>query len=414
MFIAHPLNQRRPRALHAVRGSRRELGQSPKATSDRCMEEGQPSRQVHAAPRWELAQSPPRTASAVDVLQKENLVVKLLQKGVPKYLVSIINNYLTERYGYVHFGQSRSKVLEIRAGCIQGSVLGPILFNILVSDLGDTVSPFQTVAYADDAYVVITGKTHSELENNFRLTLTKHLSWLKDIGMVCNVSKTEIMVLSNQSVKVDLNGTNIESQNSLKVLGITYDSNLKWDLHVEKIIKKCRSFMYGLRYLRRHLNISDLNRILKAQVVSVLSYGAPAWFHRLNYHLRLKIRSAYYHIIRVLIRDFRFKLNRKGLLKTSGMEDLDTILEKRTSCFIFKILNCLEPTNLTAIFISKSYSNDRIADKLTFFDTSHTRVGRACLSNNLHKIVSGWNFPWLSLTPAEFKSCLAAQLRVTV
>jgi len=96
------------------------------------------------------------------------------------------------------------------------------------------------------------------------------------------------------------------------------------------------------------------------------------------------------------------------------MEDLDIILQKRSSCFIFKVIKCLEPTNITAIFISKSYSNERIPDKLKFFDTSHSRIGKSCLSNNLVNIVSGWKFPWLDSSLDEFKSRLAAQFQGAV
>jgi len=347
--------------------------------------------------------------AAFDVLQKEKLVSKMTQKGIPKYLIRIIHNYLSDRFGFVQFGLSKSRLHEIRAGCIQGSVLGPILFNILISDLSDVISPSETVAYADDAYIIVTGNSHADLENNLNSTLARHLDWLKNTGMICSISKTEIMVLGNQIIQINIDGSDIKSQSHLKVLGITFDSNLKWDMHVENTVNKCRSLLYSLRYLRRHLNVKDLSKIVKAQIVSILSYGSPAWYHRLNYHLRLKIRSTYYHIIRVLVRDFQFELNRKGLLRAIGMEDLDTILQKRSSCFIFKIINCLEPTNLTHIFISKSYSNERTPEKITFFDTSRTRIGKACLSNNLVKIVAGWNFPWLGTSITEFKSHLAAQ-----
>lgn len=273
------------------------------------------------------------------------------------------------------------------------------------------VSPHRAVAYADDSYIVITGTSPSDLEENFKSTLNRHMNWLSRIGMVCNVSKTEIMVLGDQKIKITIEGSEIESKENLKVLGMTLDSKLSWNTHVEHTVGKCRSFLYGLRYLRKHLSIKEIAKILKAQIVSVITYGAPVWYHRINYAERLKLRSVYYHIIRVMVRDFQLRLNRSGLLRASGMEDLDIIMQKRTSCFVFKILHFMNPTNLISTFISKSYSNDRAPDKLVFFDTSRSKMGKACISNNLCKIVSGWNFQWLSNTPDQFKTLLSAQFQ---
>jgi len=335
------------------------------------------------------------------------------QKGVPNYLIKVIHSYLSDRFGYVQLRQTRSRVLNIKAGCIQGSVLGPILFNILVSELDKIVSPNKTVAYADDAYIIISAKNPNNLEQHLNTTLNKHLSWLKDIGMICNAAKTEIMVLGDLSITTNLDGAIINSQNTLKVLGVMFDSALKWNNNTQKIISKCRSYLYGLRYLRRHLNITEIAKILKAQIVSIMTYGAPAWYHRIDYTSRLKLRSTYYHIIRVMLRDFNRKMNRSGLLKASGMENIDNIMSKRTSCFAFKLIHDLNPTNLTSIILSKSYCNERSPEYLSFFDTSQRKIGKACLSNQLPKIVKDWKFPWLSCSLNEFKNNLAAQFNKT-
>jgi len=258
------------------------------------------------------------------------------------------------------------------------------------------------------------GSDISNLENNLKLTLNKHMTWLNEIGMVGNSSKTEIMILGSEQSIIEIGNTPIETLNKLKVLGTIVDSELKWDINTEKIVSRCRSFLYGLRYLRRTLNLEDMARLLKAQVISVITYCAPVWFHRLSYRSRMRLRSIYFHIIRVIVRDFDYKLNRRGLLRAMKMEDLDTIMNKRTSCFVFKILYHLQPTNLTGIFLSKCYSNARTPEKLAFFDTSRGLIGRACLSNGLRKIVSEWDFPWLNLEPNIFKQQLAAQLSNSV
>lgn len=48
-------------------------------------------------------------------------------------------------------------------GCVQGTILEPILFNIYTSELHVIVSPGYLVSYADDSYVTITGRSADEL-----------------------------------------------------------------------------------------------------------------------------------------------------------------------------------------------------------------------------------------------------------
>jgi len=91
------------------------------------------------------------------------------------------------------------------------------------------------------------------------------------------------------------------------------------------------------------------------------------------------------------------------------MEDIDTILLKRTSVFIFNILHNLCPTTLTGIFLSKSYFNDRQPDQLAFFDTSLNKNGKKCISNHIRDYVNQWNFKWLNLTAYSFKQKLREQ-----
>jgi len=70
--------------------------------------------------------------------------------------------------------------------------------------------------------------------------------------------------------------------------------------------------------------------------MSRLTYAAPIWSHRINFKSKAKLRSIYYKIIRTMIRDFDFKLNRSTELRIIGMEDIDKILFNRTSYFVLR------------------------------------------------------------------------------
>jgi len=98
-----------------------------------------------------------------------------------------------------------------------------------------------------------------------------------------------------------------------------------------------------------------MQKVFKAQVISKMTYGAAVWSHRINYSLRAQLRSAYYKILRVLLRDFDMKLNRSTMARMMGQEDIDRILFKQTSTILFKLITLINPTDLATTVLSKSY-----------------------------------------------------------
>jgi len=79
----------------------------------------------------------------------------------------------------------------------------------------------------------------------------------------------------------------------------------------------CGSFLFTMRYIRKHLTAKDTIKILKAQLVSVMTYGAPRWSVSLSYSQRARLRSVYFHSIRTVLKDFNFNLSKTLLLRKS-------------------------------------------------------------------------------------------------
>lgn len=347
--------------------------------------------------------------AAFDLLRKESLLNILIKKGINLDIIRAIYSYLTNRQGYVQIGDNRSIVEDIKTGCIQGSVIGPVLYNIYTSEIEEVIYPCKSVIYADDSYIIVSGKSTEEVSRLLEITISNHFKHLESIGMICNLAKTELIVFGAEKMEIEIGNSVIKSSECMKVLGVLIDNKLSWENHVAKVLSSCRSQLFSLRYLRKHLDIKDTIRVLKSHIVSKITYCSPVWYNSLKFNLKAKIRSLYYHFIRVILRDFDFNLSRPLMLRKSGMENLDTIFFKRSSVFIFKLIHNLEPTRLAIDLISRSYQNERHTGRLTFFDISNSRIGKLSILNKAKYITDNWNFEWLSMTPENFKNTLKQQ-----
>lgn len=100
--------------------------------------------------------------AAFDTVWHEGLVYKLIIIDAPLYLIHIIKNFLKQRSFYIDIHIQ----LHILAGVPQGSVLGPILFNIYTHDIPQ-VSDCKLSFFSDDAAIYTTGKNIQNYINIF-------------------------------------------------------------------------------------------------------------------------------------------------------------------------------------------------------------------------------------------------------
>jgi len=349
--------------------------------------------------------------AAFDLLRKEVLVEILVKKNVPVGMIRLIFEYLSDRWGFVQLANERSCVRSIRVGCVQGSILGPILFNIYTSELISIVSPWHLVSYADDSYVTVEGETSDDLYKNFSDVFVKHNVWLKQIGMISNMSKTEVLVLNQpDEVTIRVGEETIRTSKVIKVLGMWLDCNLKWGTQIEKSIKKARSLGFALRYLNRFLNVKEMRKVFVSHFVSKLLYGCPVWGSSITFNQRAALNSVYYKQIRLILHDHDYKLNRTRLANKLGVVALNRALTNRISVFVFSVYTSQHPDILFSELLVSTYHNDRAPGRLVVLKGSSSMAGRLSIVNIAYSVINKLNFDWLDLSKLAFKQQLALHL----
>ena len=158
-------------------------------------------------------------------LDHELLIAKLEAYGFDKESLTYVYSYLLTR-------KHRTKInncqwADTTSGVPQGSILGPLLFNININNIYYFVDKSDLADYADDTTlhtVVIT----MLLQRCFSL-----INWFKDNYLQMNPAKCKL-IISNRDKDLSLIIDNdfIECSKSVKLLGVTIDNKLDFNEHI--------------------------------------------------------------------------------------------------------------------------------------------------------------------------------------
>ena len=113
----------------------------------------------------------------------------------------------------------------------------------------------------------------------------------------------------------------LESVDAHKVLGVTIQSNLKWDLHINEVVAKASKRLHILRVLKRGgVPPADLLKVYFAFIRSVLEYCCPVWHHTLPVKLSDSIERVQKRALRIIFP----MLHYQEALATTGCVPLHT------------------------------------------------------------------------------------------
>ena len=125
-------------------------------------------------------------SKAFDVIQYPILLSKLRAYGMDDKICALIRNHLSGRTRRVKVGDTFSTWESVKRGVPQGSVLGPMLFNIFINDLFFPVKKAKLNAYADDHPVYYSHVDPAALDECVSLDVGVANQWYHENGMLVN------------------------------------------------------------------------------------------------------------------------------------------------------------------------------------------------------------------------------------
>jgi len=204
--------------------------------------------------------------------------------GIRGSVLSWFTSYLKDRTLSVKIHEYTSSPMCLQYGVPQGSVLGPILFNLYTTPLSSLISshPLDHELFADDSqmYTCFTPNSYSDAVCCLQQTFQSVSSWMSANFLALNPSKTEFMLFGTPQQLLKLkdpclsisSDISIAPISSVKNLGVVFDKHLSFHEHITKISQACFFHIRDLRRIRPYLSLATATTIGAALVQSKLDY----------------------------------------------------------------------------------------------------------------------------------------------
>ena len=219
-------------------------------------------------------------SKAFDCLSHNLLIAKLHAYGMSLTSLKLVFSYLNNRYQRVKMNGTYSSFTKICYGVPQGSILGPLLFNIFLNDLFMFLPSNNVISYADDNTPFCIGKDSVEVLSSLEETSKILLDWFQINSMKANPDKCHFLISDVEDHEILIGDILVQNSESEKLLGIKLDRHLNFDSHIENLCKKASQKVNALSRIAPLMKFEQRRLIMNSFINSHFSYCPIVWmFH---------------------------------------------------------------------------------------------------------------------------------------
>ena len=125
-------------------------------------------------------------------------------------------------------------------GVPQGSILGPFVFNMFLADLFLMHSDTDIVNFADDDTSYLSAKNVQDVIESQEQTSVSLFRWFENNLLNGNADKCHFLVSASQEINLNVNNFEIKSSDCEKLLGVKFDSKLRFDQYITDLYRRAR------------------------------------------------------------------------------------------------------------------------------------------------------------------------------
>ena len=241
-------------------------------------------------------------SKAFDSLNHELLIAKLNAYNFDDSVLKLLLNYFDNRKQCVKINNEFSSWKEIKSGVPQGSILGPLLFNIYINDLFYLIDNAIIANYADDNTPYLTNESLEILISNLEIKINTLNNWFKSNYLSSNDDKNTLLVTNSNPVSANVGNEVIKSSISVKLLGITLDSKLTFKDHVIKMCKKISNKIHAFGRVAKYMDSKNTKLIMQTFIENEFNYCPLIWMMH-NRTLNNKINKLHERALRIALDD---------------------------------------------------------------------------------------------------------------
>ena len=308
-------------------------------------------------------------SAAFDTVDHDLLLHILMKEiGLRGTVLKWFESFLKGRSQRIRLGSIVSDEIIIKFGVPQGSVLGPVLFNLYIRSIYRFVQAlnFNIFGYADDHQILKQFKPVNQgvtLLSQLKDCFKEVKLWMRKYYLAMNDSKTQIIVFGPTSVlnEITINGLNIGCDTTIrfvstvKNLGIYMDAALTMKDHITELKKKCFLTLRNLKKIRFLLTTSQVKTIVNSLVISCLDY-CNSMFYGVSQHLMHQLQLIQNACAKAITGKYKYDHMDNDLNKLHWLSVRKRVVFK--ICLLsYKAVNGLAPKYLNDMFNYAHYGH---------------------------------------------------------
>ena len=218
---------------------------------------------------------------AFDCVDHNILIDKLHKIGVTGKMLDWFKSYLDHRYQAVKIRETISEFFSVTSGVPQGSNLGPLLFIMFINDLTSCIKYSFVDLYADDVRIYKKIKSFDDCIK-LQMDITALHLWSARNNINLSIPKCNVMSICRKvplfEVIYKIGNQELLRVNSIKHLGIIFDSHWAFSEHIQYITSKAFKMIgFIKRSTFKFKSLETVTYLYKSLVLPLLTFGSVIW-----------------------------------------------------------------------------------------------------------------------------------------
>ena len=320
-------------------------------------------------------------SQAFDTINTDKILMdKLKFYGANQKARELFKSFFTQRKHYTEWKNSKSESVDLfNYSVVQGSTLGPPMYNFYTSDLKNAVNSY-LVMFADDKNVIVSDKDPNNAIRKANIELNNIDQYMAANKLIINKGKTSYLMLKPKGAKkftltekLKIGNEEIKQVSEARYLGVILDEKLNFKKQYESVKNKLESTVRALICTRNLLNYRAKFQLYNALFESHVNYCAISYMDKLSKGQIQNLKRLQKKAIRLIFNASKFS-HTDNLFKLANITPIEKLYEHEAIKFVFKNFSELSAMSQPVAIRDILLNNSEKTKYLTRFDDDTTKI----------------------------------------